>query len=83
MFTSCFTMAVNDFSGKKEPVSDEAKTVLLPAAVAADVVTSPVQILAVGGYAAGKVLIPSKKSNDMIPTYQPEVTVPKTKKKSE
>lgn len=52
LLTSCFTLSISDPSGKSQPVPDGVRNVLLPVTIAADVVTSPIQIAAVGGYVA-------------------------------
>jgi anti-sigma factor RsiW len=61
LLSSCFTLAISDPSGKDPPVPDGVRQALLPATVAADVVTAPVQALAVGGYAAGKTVASPRK----------------------
>ena len=60
LLPSCFTMAISDPSGKNKPVSDTARKILFPVTIVADVITSPVQVVAVGGYIAARHVTRSK-----------------------
>lgn len=61
-------MSLSDPSGKKKPVSDTAKTVLLPITVTADIATSPVQAVAAGAYVTGT-SISNSRNGSYAPIY--------------